>query len=335
MSVPPKPAVDPFDQLIPMHLRLDAQGRVTHVGPSLAKLAPQARLVGRGVSELLAIRRPAGLSSDAAIMRAEGRTLHVTLRAGHGTRMRGQLVRLGSGAILNLSLALSELSDLSRYRLTCTDFAPTDMTIDMLYLVEAKSAAMAESRQLIQRLEGARLTAEAQAFTDTLTGLRNRRALDQVLHRMIEQKRPFAITHLDLDLFKQVNDTLGHAAGDHVLRKVACILLNSTRNTDLVARVGGDEFTILLDGLVDHAALRSSGARIIERLEAPIDYAGTVCRISASLGTTTSDLYARPNPGQMLEDADRALYVAKRLGRAQQVFHGAGGNASLPTRHAS
>lgn len=313
--------VDPFDRLIPMHLRLSEHGRITHAGPSLAKLAPHAKFVGRGVSDVLAVRRPAGLVSDQAIMRAAGRTLHVTLRAGHGTRLRGQLVPYANGALLNLSLALSELSDLSRYRLTCTDFAPTDMTIDMLYLIEAKSAAMAESRQLIQRLEGARLTAEAQAFTDTLTGLRNRRALDQVLDRLISQKRPFALTHIDLDLFKQVNDTLGHAAGDHVLRQVACVLLNATRSTDLVARVGGDEFTIVFDGTIDRAALRRSGARIIERLEAPIDYAGTRCRISASLGTTTSDLYSRPSPERMLDDADKALYAAKRLGRAQQVFH--------------
>ena len=134
----------------------------------------------------------------------------------------------GGGGILNLSLDLTELSDLSQYRLSCTDFAPTDMTVDMLYLIEAKSAAMAETRRLIQRLEGARLAAETQAVTDPLTGLHNRRGLDGILTRMVSERRSFALTQLDLDHFKQVNDTLGHGAGDHVLQTAAQVLVDKT-----------------------------------------------------------------------------------------------------------
>jgi len=76
---------------------------------------------------------------------------------------------------------------------------------------------MEASRTLNQRLQGAKIAAEEQAFTDTLTGLKNRRALNLVLARLSEAKVPFTVMQLDLDYFKAVNDTYGHAAGDHVL----------------------------------------------------------------------------------------------------------------------
>jgi GGDEF domain-containing protein len=126
-----------------------------------------------------------------------------------------------------------------RYGLTVADFAATDLTIEMLYLVEAKSAVMEELRHLNLRLHGAKAAAEEQALSDTLTGLCNRRALDLGLGALVQQGQTFGLMHLDLDYFKQVNDTHGHAAGDAVLRQVALVLREETRASDLVARVGG------------------------------------------------------------------------------------------------
>ena len=124
----------------------------------------------------------------------------------------------------------------------------------MLYLVEAKSAAMDESRALNSRLQGAKIAAEEQAFTDTLTGLKNRRALDHVMARLLAMGEVFSCMHVDLDYFKSINDTLGHAAGDHVLQVVAQVLVAETRAPDTIARVGGDEFVILVHDMDDARA---------------------------------------------------------------------------------
>jgi diguanylate cyclase (GGDEF)-like protein len=181
---------------------------------------------------------------------------------------------------------------------------------------------MEELRQLNLRLHGAKAAAEEQALTDTLTGLRNRRALDHALAQTIEREIPFGLMHIDLDFFKTVNDTLGHAAGDHVLRQVARVLVDETRTGDTVARVGGDEFTVLLPRQTDPARLLTIANRIIAKLKQPMDFEGNPCRISASIGMTISTLYPAPLPEQMISDADLALYAGKHAGRGVARLHG-------------
>ena len=204
---------------------------------------------------------------------------------------------------------------MTEFRLTASDFAQTDLAIELLYLVEAKSAVLEETKQLNQRLQGAKVAAEEQAFTDTLTGLGNRRAMDQVLARMLRSGAPFALMHLDLDYFKSVNDTLGHAAGDEVLRRVGEILTDETRGHDIAARAGGDEFVVVLEGESDPKVLKILSDRIIARLEEPIPFDGTLCKISGSIGATTSRSYRYPAIDQLLHDADVALYAAKDAGK--------------------
>jgi len=175
---------------------------------------------------------------------------------------------------------------------------------------------MDESRRLNERLHGARLAAEEQAIPDTLTGLRNRRAMDQSLAGLAARGSEFALMHLDLDYFKTVNDTHGHAAGDHVLQAAARVLLDETRHGDTVARVGGDEFVLIFPGLVDEVRLARIAGRIVKRLEEPVEFQGKTCRISGSIGFTTSRFYEVPDLDQMLSDADVALYASKHKGRA-------------------
>ena len=203
-----------------------------------------------------------------------------------------------------------------RFKLTSGDFPPTDLTIEMLYLVEANAAVFAESRNLTMRLLGAKTEAEEQAFTDTLTGLRNRRAMDAILKRYADCSESFALMHLYLDFFKAVNDTLGHAAGDAVLREASRILGEETRASDAVARVGGDEFVLILNRISDVETVDRIGKRILQRPEKPIKFGDHICRISGSIGVTLSEDYAQPDPEQMLIDADKALYASKNAGRA-------------------
>lgn len=306
-----------LDRLMPMHLRLDVEGRILSVGPTLAKLL-RAPVVGNSFAAHFALCRPALPATVAALLARAGQRIHLALLPDQGLTLRGLAVPAEEGGvILNLSFGIGVTEAVRRHALTVADFAATDLTVEMLYLVEAKSAVMGELRSLNLRLHGAKMAAEHQALTDTLTGLRNRRALDMRLADLVAHGPVFALMHLDLDFFKQVNDTLGHAAGDHVLREVARILGEETRASDMAARVGGDEFVLLFPGLADPERLSQIARRIIERLTLPMEFEGQTCRISGSIGMTLSSHYDRPDAEQMLSDADEALYTSKRAGRGR------------------
>jgi diguanylate cyclase (GGDEF)-like protein len=222
-----------------------------------------------------------------------------------------------AGVLINLSFGIGVIEAVASYHLTDADFAATDLAMELLYLVEAKTAVTEELRQLNLRLEGARDAAQEQALTDTLTGLRNRRALDMAMALWIDRNIPFGLMHIDLDYFKAVNDNLGHAAGDHVLCEVAKTLLAETRVGDTVARVGGDEFVIIFNDLVDTEKLSRIADRVVARLSEPSEFQGELCRISASIGITVSTDYDPPSADRMLNDADEALYASKNAGRGQ------------------
>ncbi|MGH1368669.1 MAG: diguanylate cyclase domain-containing protein [Maritimibacter sp.] len=316
-----------LDKLMPMHLLLDGAGRIVHAGPTVSKIQAQVfgaqSLEGVHLSEAFELRRPDAIDPIGALSRQHGGKFYLRLKTPDKTQLIGTACELPvvkgavQGRLLNLSFGISILDAVAKFGLAGSDFAPTDLTVEMLYLMEAKSAAMEESRKLNLKLHGAKQAAEAEAMTDMLTGLRNRRALNIDLDRLIGRGVPFTLLHLDLDYFKSVNDTLGHAAGDLVLSEVARILLEETRDDDTVARVGGDEFILVFNNLIDEDRLSSIASRMIERLEVPIPYEDQTCKISASIGMVSSTFYAAPDPEKMIHDADIALYASKERGRAQ------------------
>ncbi|MFN4131338.1 MAG: diguanylate cyclase domain-containing protein [Paracoccaceae bacterium] len=317
-----------LDRLMPMHLHLSAMGRITALGPTLAKIVARAGIaadspmIGRDFFDLFKVCRPAGVATMATLFVRQGERLHLGLHGG-GAEFRGLAMADASGGIvMNLSFGIGVVEAVGTHALTDADFAATDLTVELLYLVEVKRAVMGELQRLNLRLQGAKSEAEEQALTDTLTGLRNRRALDLGLAQAVAGPSPFALMHLDLDLFKSVNDTLGHAAGDQVLRVVAQVLTAQTRSGDLVARVGGDEFVILLPGLTDAGRLTAVAERIIAAVSKPIPFDGQSCQIGISVGLTVSSLYANVTVETILHDADTALYAAKRAGRGQVVAYG-------------
>ena len=314
---------DVLDVLCPMHVLLDATGHILQAGPTMHKLLVDKRLVGARFLELFELQRPRAVTTMPQLMAQQGVKLHLRLRDNHATAFKAVLVGhpSGEGAIVNLSFGISVMDSVRDYGLTSADFAATDLAIEMLYLIEAKTAAMAASRKLNQRLQGAKIAAQEQAFTDTLTGLKNRRAMDHVLARLLSVEAEFSMMHLDLDYFKAVNDTLGHGAGDYVLQEVAQILVAETRNEDTVARVGGDEFVLLFNRLTDVAKLDDIALRIIARLEEPIPFNDEVCRISGSVGTVICDKGGIADAEQLLADADVALYASKHKGRACHTIY--------------
>lgn len=315
---------DALSRLMPLHVGISAAGKIVSIGPTLAKLIDGAAPLKAPFLKVFQVRRPAGITTLDDLRAHAGQRLHLNLR-GRGEAFRGLAVPTAEGGVLlNLSFGIRLVEVVRQHALTVDDFAATDLAVEMLYLVEVKTAVMAELKRLNARLLGAKATAELQALTDTLTGLYNRRALDSVLSTLIAQGVEFGLMHIDLDYFKQVNDTLGHAAGDQVLREVARALNEETRASDTVSRVGGDEFVVLLPGLSDRVPMAQIARRIIERLLQPIDFEGKPCQIAASIGMTISSRYEKPDPEEMLHDADTALYASKRGGRSQARFFDAG-----------
>lgn len=311
--------------LMPMFLWLEPNGAVRDAGPTLRKLFRKDP-IGRHLRDLFKLRRPRDLHDIDDVAKLAGARLNLQLLEHPMTGFRGIATVLpeGHGVLINLSFGIGVAEAVRLHDLTDADFSPTDLTVEMLYLAEAKSAVMEELRALNERLQQAKAAAEEQALTDTLTGLANRRAMDQAIDRLIGSGTPFGLAHVDLDYFKQVNDRLGHAAGDHVLQHVARILKDETRNGDVVARVGGDEFVLIFPWLSELDMMGPIAARILSSLAEPIEFKGQLCEISASLGMTVSTLYTNPQPDRLLNDADRALYASKSdgRGRASVYFEG-------------
>jgi diguanylate cyclase (GGDEF)-like protein len=232
----------------------------------------------------------------------------------------GMRVSGGDQVLINLSFGIDLIAAVREFALTDADFAATELAMELLYLAEANAAVTRELRGLNLRLEGARLAAEEEAMTDPLTGLRNRRAADLFLERLCDAGAPFGLLHLDLDFFKAVNDSLGHAAGDFVLEQVGSILRDEIRAEDCAARIGGDEFVVIVSRNADPAVLVGIAERIIARVSQPLSHEGAECRVSASVGIVRSVDMAAADPTRILAAADRALYAAKHAGRSRAVL---------------
>ncbi|MGA2189177.1 MAG: EAL domain-containing protein [Steroidobacteraceae bacterium] len=153
-----------------------------------------------------------------------------------------------------------------------------------------------------------------QATHDALTGLPNRTQFTHSLAKAVHQGRAFAIGVLDLDRFKVINDSLGHGAGDALLRSVANRLVSSTRSADIVARAGGDEFLLLLHDVGARADIEKLVARWMDALAKPYRLLGTDLHVSASIGIACYPVDAA-NGQDLLARADAAMYHGKHNGR--------------------
>ena len=164
----------------------------------------------------------------------------------------------------------------------------------------------------------------AQARTDAVTALANRVAFIERLRLAFARARrgdnAFAVLYLDLDRFKDVNDTLGHPAGDALLGAVAERLKSCVRETDLVARFGGDEFAVLQDHMPSIAAVEALATKICKTLAFPFSIDGNLIQTSASVGVVPFHDEV-DDPEAMMIKADLALYRAKEEGRNQFRFH--------------
>jgi diguanylate cyclase (GGDEF)-like protein len=177
-------------------------------------------------------------------------------------------------------------------------------------LEEQQIELQAQNDELLE----AQTKLEALATTDGLTGVRNHRAFQEELDRQynhaLRHNRPLSVILMDIDHFKQYNDTYGHPAGDDVLRQVARLLQDCARETDFVARYGGEEFVIILPE-TDH----DGGIAVGDRFRSTIEqHPWTKRAITASFGLAVLEP-SLSRPGDLVEAADKALYMSKKSGR--------------------
>lgn len=155
---------------------------------------------------------------------------------------------------------------------------------------------------------------------DALTGLANRRALEETLNQELADGQMLAVCFMDLDGFKQVNDTQGHDAGDEVLRVVAARLTAQARAGDCVARLGGDEFVVLLSSLRTSGEAMSVMKRCMEAVRQPIALnGGVMVQVGSSIGISIST--AGSSSANLMQSADEAMYSAKHAGKGRIVQH--------------
>ena len=181
------------------------------------------------------------------------------------------------------------------------------LMIVLLVIVTASGVTVAE---LVSRLRAM----ERQALTDPLTGAYNRRHLNRCLDAAIERQARFGesacLVLFDVDRFKDINDRLGHTAGDAVLKALVVLAGRRARSLDGLFRTGGEEFALLLPGTILRGALT-----VAEQLRAVVAAARLVDGLSISISVGVSELAEGQSAREWIEDADRALYHAKNAGR--------------------
>ena len=208
--------------------------------------------------------------------------------------------------------------------LTCLTF--TDLSAQKAQDREIDRLSRAQAERMAD-LQDAQAALTKQATHDALTGLPNRALLvdriDQALSHSKRSGRCTAVFFVDLDRFKQVNDSRGHAAGDTVLRRVATQLESILRPMDTVARIGGDEFVVLAPDVESHLHAVDIGTRIVAELCRPPDRIEDGEAVAASVGVAVS-INGRGTAESLLNESDKAMYRAKSLGgRRAEVFDAA------------
>ena len=164
---------------------------------------------------------------------------------------------------------------------------------------------------------------EAMALRDTLTGLPNRRALMQALPEAMQRanrvRKPCAVFFLDLDRFKQVNDRFGHEEGDELLRQFSARVRDAVRKTDIVGRLAGDEFVVILEMLASSEAAYEAADKLGPLLRQPFVLKTTTVQLDASIGIAVHQPDDPVDIELLLGRADRAMYVNKQRSRQQRA----------------
>jgi diguanylate cyclase (GGDEF)-like protein len=235
---------------------------------------------------------------------------------------------IGAPVLLAIHFGHRRYRDSVREQISIIERAQQERAEQAERHVEELSHYVAELERTGKDLQESREHFRHAAFHDALTNLPNRALLIEKLKSTIERARgrddyQFAVLFLDLDRFKNVNDSLGHTIGDQLLNTIARRLENSVREADTVARLGGDEFALLLEGVKTFDDATYMAERVQKELAAPFMLSGHEVFTTASIGITFSKT-GYDHPEDVLRDADTAMYWAKENGKAcYEVFDSA------------
>ncbi|WP_279476871.1 PAS domain S-box protein [Aeromonas veronii] len=258
-----------------------------------------------------------GWSREEAIGRPLDETIiPAQMRDAHKTGLARYLAT-GKHHVLNQHI---ELTAVRRDGMTL----PVEVRISPLF-IDGKTIFSAFLHDITERKQ-AEAIREYEATHDALTGLYNRRAMFNLLPAAIDRAKrtqtSLALFYIDLDGFKQINDTHGHEAGDSVLRVIGTRLQESIRQTDTAVRLGGDEFTIVLEN-IKHGTPDANiiAQKILKAIQQPIQLDSTTAVISASIGIAIHHADDIINAVQLISQADSAMYEAKNAGKARVCVH--------------
>ncbi|MGC3938943.1 sensor domain-containing protein [Roseobacter sp. EG26] len=238
----------------------------------------------------------------------------ITVAEGEETEMLEEYV---SSKHMKIGIEEVEFGDDEHFRIIVSRSERGELLVLRLNMTESVRQRRT-LEQYANKLEAANHEITHKAFHDQLTGLGNRRYLsekfEELSRRRMSDGGELAALHIDLDRFKQINDTIGHAAGDHVLVDVANRIRSNVRTNDVIARIGGDEFVILLWLPSGSARSEQLAQSLLVDLSRPSMFEGRECRFGASIGIAQTPL---ADEADLLTNSDVALYKAKRAGRGQ------------------
>lgn len=210
------------------------------------------------------------------------------------------------------SHGIDQLAEVARNILT-----NQDLSIRASDIQETPGGMVSAFNQLIDHLQDNQQKLEKMAFSDELTGLYNRRyffeQLDTAFKQQARSYAAFALVYIDLDKFKEVNDTLGHQAGDALLSEIAKRIKRQTRESDVASRVGGDEFSMILYSVFKEQQVMPYLKRILRVVAEPFEFNSTTIYPSASIGAALSCDYR--DVKDLIRSADEAMYKVKQDGR--------------------
>jgi diguanylate cyclase (GGDEF)-like protein len=219
----------------------------------------------------------------------------------HGT----QLSRISGGLE-----AISQIDDLGQVR-TTLNRQVAELRACISSMARDNESALADLQREIGVFQQKLEKVQVEASTDPLTGLANRRRCTREISNRVRSRNPFGILLFDLNKFKSINDTLGHAAGDFVLHMIAQRLVTQIRSEDLVCRWGGDEFVVVQNGLAEEVAAR--GREITKHLSGSfsIEVSGVTHQVTVGAGFGWAEYQQGETPEQLFARADRILYATK------------------------
>ncbi|MDP9166277.1 MAG: diguanylate cyclase [Actinomycetota bacterium] len=307
--------------------KLPAAQRVVVAGKALSDQAPKVLAL---LDDAGAASRAAARSELAAHRRVDSRIV--------GSLILLMLLVLAMVARLGRRLSHQVLAPVDRLRASANTLASGDLAHRVEVHSDDELGALAASfNAMADAIAGSQQVLSTQANQDSLTGLANRGAFHaRVAEALARQDRRLdgtqAVLFVDLDDFKDVNDLLGHAAGDTLLQIVAARLNSVVRPGDLVARLGGDEFALFLDSIPDASAAHLLAERAVHILAEPVDIDGERVQVGASVGLAMRQLES--DIDTLMREADMAMYSAKGHGKNRVECYDASLHHAVVEHHA-